>query len=218
VGLHNLIRPFAYFFNKVIWSKDGDILTLGTSKINSDVRFNINHRYLNEWHLEIDNVQNEDEGEYVCKTNGNFLKILNLQVLGIYHNLKFLIQHNKLFRYFKKIATFFPHKVPPTINDLKSTPAGTIILLENSATTNILKCYADSKPTASIKWYKWKKYKNDASLGFQKEELSGNDKNNNELVVGSIGRNDANAYECVARNSVPPATSRIFHYDIHCKN
>lgn len=66
----------------MIWSKDGDILTLGTTKINSDPRLNINHRYLNEWHLEIENVQNEDEGEYVCKTNSNFLKLLNLQVLG----------------------------------------------------------------------------------------------------------------------------------------
>ena len=67
---------------KVIWSKDGDILTLGSTKINSDTRLNIQHRYVSEWHLVIDNVVTDDEGEYNCKTNGNFFKVIKLQVLS----------------------------------------------------------------------------------------------------------------------------------------
>lgn len=67
----------------MIWSKSGDILALGTTKINSDTRLNIQHRYVSEWHLIIDNVVTDDEGEYVCKTNGNFYKTINLQVLSM---------------------------------------------------------------------------------------------------------------------------------------
>ncbi len=70
-------------FHKVIWSKNGDILTLGTTKINSDQRLLIQHRYVSEWHLVIDNVVTDDEGEYICKTNGNFYKTINLQILSI---------------------------------------------------------------------------------------------------------------------------------------
>jgi len=113
---------------KVIWAKSGDILALGTTKINSDTRLNIQHRYVSEWHLIIDNVATDDEGEYICKTNGNFIKIINLQV-----------------------------QMPPTIDDLNSTPAGTIVLKEGSSIT--LKCFADAKPEPLVKWYRWKKYK-----------------------------------------------------------
>ena len=67
---------------KVIWSKDGDILSLGSTKINSDQRLNIQHRYVSEWHLMIDNVVTDDEGEYICKTNGHFYKTIYLQVLS----------------------------------------------------------------------------------------------------------------------------------------
>jgi hypothetical protein len=55
-------------------------LALGSNKINSDPRLNVQHRYVSEWHLIIDNVVTDDEGEYICKTNGNFLKTINLQV------------------------------------------------------------------------------------------------------------------------------------------
>jgi hypothetical protein len=103
-------------------------LALGTTKINSDTRLNIQHRYVSEWHLIIDNVATDDEGEYICKTNGNFIKIINLQV-----------------------------QMPPTIDDLNSTPAGTIVLKEGSSIT--LKCFADAKPEPLVKWYRWKKYK-----------------------------------------------------------
>ena len=67
---------------KVIWAKNGDILALGSTKINSDVRLVVQHRYVSEWHLVIDNVVTDDEGEYICKTNGNFYKTINLQVLS----------------------------------------------------------------------------------------------------------------------------------------
>lgn len=39
----------------------------------------------------------------------------------------------------------------------------------------------------------------------------------NEIVVNALGRHDPNTYECVARNAVPPATSRIFYFEIQCK-
>ncbi len=68
--------------SKVIWARNGDILALATTKINSDPRLNVQHRYLSEWHLIIDNVATEDEGEYICKTNGEFYKTINLQVLS----------------------------------------------------------------------------------------------------------------------------------------
>jgi len=45
-----------------------------------------------------------------------------------------------------------------------------------------------------------------------KEEL---DFVGNELVITAIKRTDANMYECIARNSVPPATSRIFNIEVH---
>lgn len=67
---------------QVIWAKNGDILTLGNSKINTDHRLSIQHRYLNEWNLIIENVSTDDEGQYVCKTNGNFFKTISLQILG----------------------------------------------------------------------------------------------------------------------------------------
>lgn len=89
---------------KVIWTKSGDILTLGNVKINTDSRLNVQHRYVSEWNLIIDNVVTDDEGEYYCKTNGNYFKIVNLQVL-----------------------------VPSSIDDLRSTPAGVITLKEGSS-------------------------------------------------------------------------------------
>ncbi len=97
--------------------------------------------------------------------------------------------------------------MPPTINDFDSTPAGTITLKEGSTIT--LKCFADAKPDPIIKWYRWNKYKHMMS---DKEEL---EFVGNELVIASIKRTDANMYECIARNSVPPATSRIFNIEIH---
>ena len=66
----------------MIWSRNGDILALGSVKINSDPRLNVQHRYVSEWHLIIDNVVTDDEGEYICKTNANFFKTINLQVLS----------------------------------------------------------------------------------------------------------------------------------------
>jgi hypothetical protein len=48
--------------------------------------------------------------------------------------------------------------VPPTIDDYKSTQAGTITVKEGSSTT--LKCFADGKPEPIVKWYRWKKLKN----------------------------------------------------------
>lgn len=68
--------------SKVIWVKNGDILALGTSKISIDSRLNVQQKYLNEWHLTIENVVPDDEGEFICKTNGNFFKTIKLQVLG----------------------------------------------------------------------------------------------------------------------------------------
>lgn len=156
---------------------------MGTTKINSDSRLTINHRYVNEWHLEIDGVISEDEGDYVCKTNGNFYKQINLEIL-----------------------------IPPTINDAKSTPAGTIAAREGDSL--VLKCYADSKPSAQIKWYKWTKYKN--MIATEKQEVTTTGQFANELEIANLNRYEANMYECIARNIVPPATSRIFHFEVHC--
>lgn len=99
--------------------------------------------------------------------------------------------------------------MPPTIDDLNSTPAGAISLKEGASIT--LKCYADAKPEPVIKWYRSKKYKH---LTSEKEEL---DTTGNEIEIPAVRRNDANMYECIAKNSVPPATSRIFNIEIHCK-
>jgi hypothetical protein len=33
--------------------------------------------------------------------------------------------------------------------------------------------------------------------------------------LDSIKRNEANIYECIAKNSVPPATSRLFNIELH---
>lgn len=99
--------------------------------------------------------------------------------------------------------------MPPTIDDINSTPAGTIVVKEDSSVT--LKCYAEGKPEPIVKWYRWKKYKH---LVSEKEELN---YVGNEVVIDSIKRNDANIYECIAKNSVPPATSRIFNIEVQCK-
>lgn len=164
--------------HKVIWAKNGDILSLGTTKINSDIRLQIQHRYVSEWHLVIENVATDDEGPYICKTNGNFYKIINLQVL-----------------------------MPPTIDDANSIPAGTINLKEKSSLT--LKCHAEGNPEPKVKWYRWKKNKQSES---NKEELRFV---GNELNIENLKRTDPNTYECIAKNSVPPATSRIFNIEIH---
>jgi neurotrimin len=99
--------------------------------------------------------------------------------------------------------------VPPTINDLNSVPAGTINLKEGS--NLVLKCFAEGKPEPMVRWYRWKKYN---EMQSEKEEL---DTVGSELHISKINRNDPNIYECIARNSVPPATSRIFNIEIHCK-
>jgi hypothetical protein len=99
--------------------------------------------------------------------------------------------------------------VPPTIDDVNSTPAGSVTLKEGSSLT--LKCYADAKPEPQVKWYRWRKYKHVTS---EKEELT---VVGNEIVIQAVKRNDPNVYECIARNSVPPATSRIFSIETHCK-
>jgi len=98
--------------------------------------------------------------------------------------------------------------MPPQIDDLQSTPAGTITLKEESSIT--LRCLADGKPEPTVKWYRWKKYKH---LMSEKEELV--NQIGNEITITSIKRNDPNVYECIAKNSVPPATSRIFTIEIH---
>ena len=95
------------------------------------------------------------------------------------------------------------------MNDLNSIPAGTINLKEGS--TLSLKCFAEGKPEPTVRWYRWKKYKH---LESSKEELS---YIGNEITIMDINRNDPNTYECIAKNSVPPATSRIFNIEIHCK-
>lgn len=100
--------------------------------------------------------------------------------------------------------------MPPTIDDYRSTPAGSQSIKEGSSVN--LKCFADAKPEPTIKWYRWKKYKN---IQTEKEELQ---LTGNEIKIPSIKRNDANMYECIAKNSVPPATSRIFALEIQCKN
>lgn len=99
--------------------------------------------------------------------------------------------------------------MPPIIDDAESTPAGTITLKEGSSLN--LKCFAEAKPEPQIKWYRWKKYKH---LVSEKEELG---VMGNEIVIPAVKRNDPNVYECIARNSVPPATSRIFNLETHCK-
>ena len=74
-------------------------------------------------------------------------------------------------------------------------------------------CYADAKPAPAIRWYRWSK---SATSGTSdKEELV--DVLGNEIEIDAIARNDANMYECLARNTVPPATSRVFSIEIHCK-
>ena len=97
--------------------------------------------------------------------------------------------------------------MPPTIDDVNSTPAGTIVLKEGSTIT--LKCFADAKPEPVVRWYRWKKYKH---LTSDKEELN---TVGNELYLEAIKRNDPNSYECIAKNSVPPATSRVFNIEVH---
>ena len=99
--------------------------------------------------------------------------------------------------------------MPPTIDDVNSTPAGTITIKEGSSL--VLKCVADGKPEPAIKWYRWKKYKH---LVSEKEELN---VVGSEISISSVKRNDPNIYEFIAKNSVPPATSRIFNIEIHCK-
>lgn len=192
-------------------------MALGNTKINSDTRLNVQHRYVSEWHLIIENVVTDDEGEYICKTTGNFYKTINLQVLSKCVNKtdKNIIPEivSTLYLFYKKFSLSYlfsiSTKVPPTIDDINSTPAGTIVVKEDSSVT--LKCYAEGKPEPIVKWYRWKKYKH---LVSEKEELN---YVGNEVVIDSIKRNDANIYECIAKNSVPPATSRIFNIEVQCK-
>lgn len=98
--------------------------------------------------------------------------------------------------------------MPPTIDDTNSIPAGTINLKEDSSLT--LKCLANGKPNPSVKWYRWKNYK---SFESNKEEV--NSLNDTEVAIKSIKRDDPNTYECIAKNGVAPATSRIFNIEIH---
>jgi hypothetical protein len=98
--------------------------------------------------------------------------------------------------------------VPPTMDDSSSVPAGTINLAEGSNLN--LKCHAEGNPTPEVKWYRWKRLANGVESA--KEELpSAGD----ELSVVGIDRQAANTYECIARNSVPPATSRLFSVHVH---
>lgn len=94
------------------------------------------------------------------------------------------------------------------MDDSSSVPAGTINLAEGS--TLNLKCHAEGNPEPEVKWYRWKRLSNGVESA--KEELPSA---GNELSVAGMDREAANTYECIARNSVPPATSRVFSVQVH---
>jgi hypothetical protein len=122
-------------------------------------------------------------------------------------------------------------QVPPSLDELASTPVGTIIIKEDSSIT--LKCFAEGIPEPIVKWYRWKQYKN-SNTGKEGQFLKTVETSSrtlklhfsvfqelaefgNELFIQSVKRNDAFVYECVAKNSVPPATSRQFNIEVQCR-
>lgn len=78
----------------VIWVKNGDILALGKTKINNDNRLSIQKKFMNEWWLIIENITIDDEGEYICKTNGNFYKAIRLEVLCMFKIFFYAISYS----------------------------------------------------------------------------------------------------------------------------
>ena len=98
--------------------------------------------------------------------------------------------------------------VPPTFDNSLSTSAGDIYIEEGFEIC--LKCYANAKPKPLIKWFSWKKYGN---FETDKKELNFS---GNSLVISSINRNDANMYECIAKNTIIPDASRIFSIKVQC--
>ncbi|CAF3980601.1 unnamed protein product [Rotaria sp. Silwood2] len=67
---------------KVIWMKlnNSSILTMEDRAINGDPRISLLHAYVDEWNLQIDDIDEDDAGIYQCVINTGMYKTLTLDV------------------------------------------------------------------------------------------------------------------------------------------
>lgn len=63
-----------------------DIIAIGDYKVTNDDRIKLVHGYVSDWSLSIQQVNEEDAGEYICQVNTEPLSIsrIFLQVLCNY--------------------------------------------------------------------------------------------------------------------------------------
>ena len=183
----------------------GNIIAIGDYKISNDERIDIPHSYVNDWSLVIEQVTEEDIGQYICQVNTEpqIAKKIFLQVL-----------------------------LPPKIIEEKTTINPNPVVEGDVLTLN---CFVDGLPIPKVSWYFRKKvassHANENELVFNYDKFSHYLNNGvgsaasmipiqegNVLIIENVGRNYSGYFECIANNSVPPAASRKMKVTVECKN
>ncbi|KAK9507967.1 hypothetical protein O3M35_007723 [Rhynocoris fuscipes] len=163
------------------------ILTIHRHVIARVSRFSVSHDNHKTWLLNVNQVQQEDRGYYMCQVNTNPMisQVGYLQVV-----------------------------VPPNILDDQSTPSS-VAVRENQNVS--LTCKAEGLPQPKLSWRREdgqpialdRKTKGKGSwISTQEGE---------QLNLTRITRNEMGAYLCIASNSVPPSVSKRIILDVECK-
>lgn len=181
--------------HRVAWIKSDSkaILAIHNHVITNNDRLQVTHNDKDTWTLHIKDVKTKDAGQYMCQVNSVPMvsQVANLQVV-----------------------------VAPEISDKMSTRD---VSVSELGTARFF-CQASGNPLPSVEWTR---VRNSCTSGKHCDKIriktkSGRIRHDStyrgsELVMPSVTRADMGAYMCIARNGVPPATSKIFKLIVNFK-
>ena len=116
---------------------NSSILTMEERAINGDSRISLVHAYAEEWNLQIEDIDEDDAGTYRCFINTGTFKTVTLEV-------KSKNEREDSFRN-ENLFCLVPPKI---IDDLTTEPYPSPI---RSGSNLTIRCYAQGKPTPSIR-------------------------------------------------------------------